>query len=206
MRDGEADSDPGADSGPDPGVDSDTDSDVAEAGAGRRLMAAQNAALDALRDREVTRARLFAGDVRLLVELGELVTGQQRWSELEQFVDLELAGTLSLGRTAATNRFFDAARFAVALPVTLDLLAAGLLLVHQALMVLRKTRNCPEEVSRLVEARVVPHSLGLCPADLGRRVEAEVLKVEGERERLDAEQRRAAAVRARRTFVRPSGR
>ena len=67
-------------------------SDVA--GASRRLVAAQNTALDALRARETTRAQLFAGDVRLLVELGELVAGQARWSELEQFVDLELAGTL----------------------------------------------------------------------------------------------------------------
>ena len=170
--------------------------------ASRRLVAAQNTALDALRGREATRAQLFAGDVRLLVELGELVPGQARWSELEQFVDLELAGTLVLGRTAATNRFCDAVRLAAALPVTVRLLEAGTLFVHQALMVLRKTRNCPEEVSRLVESRVLPECLGLCPADLGRRVETEVLKVEGGRERLDAEQRRAAAARARRPCTR----
>lgn len=165
--------------------------------ASRRLVVAQNTYLDALRAREVSRATLFAGDVWLLVQLDELLDGQERWTELEQFVDLELAGTLVLGRTAANNRFCDAVRIAEALPLTLNLLEAGVLFVHQALMVLRKTRNCPVEVSRLVESRVLPDGAAWCPADLGGRVEVEVLTVEGECEHLDAEQRRAAAVRAR---------
>ena len=175
----------------------------AVAEASRLLVLAQNTALDALRAQEVARAQLFAADVRLLVQLGDLVAGQQRWAELEQFVDLELAGTLVLGRTSATSRFCDAARLAAALPLTLQMLEAGAIFVHQAVMVLRKTRHCAEEVSRLVEGRVLPGGAALCPADLGRRVEAEVLTVEGERDSDDAERRRDAARRARRTFTRP---
>lgn len=140
--------------------------------------ARQNELLDQLAADNAAQARDFAARVRRLAELAAIAEDDA--SGVEQFVEMELAGTVRKGRVAAANELKDAVRFVEALPLTLDLLAAGELFVHQAQVLLSVTENCPQEVARLVEARVLPDCAELAPPDLRRKVKRAVLHVESE--------------------------
>lgn len=74
--------------------------------------------------------------------------------------------------------------------------------MHQATVLLHRTRNCTPEVARAVEARVLPEGAALVPSDLTRRVDRAVLQAESEqRDAAAAEQRHADAAAQRRTFA-----
>ncbi len=64
--------------------------------------------------------------------------------------------------------------------MTLALLETGQLLRHQAVVLLYRTRRCTVEVARQVEAEVLPAAGGWCPADLGRRLDRVLLRIESE--------------------------
>ena len=74
-----------------------------------------------------------------------------------------------------------------------------MLLEHQARVLLHRTRHCTVEVAQAVEVQVLPEAAPLCPADLARRVDRAVLRVEAEHDGAAA-QRHADAAAQRRTF------
>lgn len=97
-----------------------------------------------------------------------------------------------------------AERFRTHLPQTLLALEAGVLLVHQAGVLLHRTGHCTSQVARQVEAVVLPSAAGVCPADLRRQVDRAVLRAEAAlTDGRDAERRQADAVADRRTWSRP---
>lgn len=150
--------------------------------------------LDLVRAGLVDEARSWARRVRLL----------HRWPVAtgEGFEQLEMAGSWQVSQLTATRWRDEAERFDTCLPLTLAALEAGTLLVHQAQVLLRRTRHCSRQVARAVEAQVLPAAPGLYPADLAKRVDRAVLRLESEA--LDgaaAEQRHADAAAQRRTWT-----
>ncbi len=163
----------------------------------------QQVLLDGCVDRLRAEAQSLAGRVRALVELVALSEAPDEPGE-RRFLELEVAGSFSVGQVTAGRWLAEADRYAAALPITLDLLETGGLLVHQASALLHATSHCTVEVARHVEAEVLPAAAGLCPADLRRLVARTVLRVESELvDAAAAEQRQADAAAERRTFTRP---
>lgn len=145
-----------------------------------RNAARQIELLDQLAADNASQAREFAVRVRRLAELADLADQVEIALDIEQFIDVELAGTLRKGKVAAGHELADAVRFTEALPLTVDLLGRGELFVHQAQALLKVTENCTSEVARLVEARVLPDGAELAPPDLKRAAKRAVLHVESE--------------------------
>ncbi len=160
-------------------------------------VAAQVGVLDGVQAELQDQARSWGRRIRLL----------QTWRALpspgERFDQLELAGSWHISQTTATRWLDEAARLTSCLPATLAGLEAGTLLVHQAQVLLHRTRHCTPEVARAVDAEVAPGAAALCPSDLGRRVDRAVLRIESELAGSEAaEQRHADAAADRRTFTR----
>jgi len=148
-------------------------------------------------------ARSWAAQVRTMSELSDLsVLGAK--AGVPQFGQLEMAGSWSVSQLTASRWQEEAERFVTALPQTLALLETGQLLRHQAVVLLHRTRHCTVEVAGKVEAEVLPAATGWCPADIGRRVDRVVLRIESEQaDAAAAEQHHADAAAERRTFTRP---
>jgi hypothetical protein len=126
---------------------------------------AYDAALDAMAELLRADARAWAERVRRLVELDDLVSiGAAAGSA--QFPQLEMAGSWQVSQITADRWLDQALRLSVALPRTLAMLATGDLLVHQAKVLLHRTKHCSEEVARAVEAEVLPAGAALYPSDL----------------------------------------
>ena len=152
--------------------------------------------LDLVREGLVEESRSWARRVRAL----------RRWAELvppgESFEQLEMAGSWQVSQLTATRWRDEAERLVDCLPLTLAALEAGTLLVHQAQVLLRRTRHCSEQVARAVEAEVLPVAAGLIPSDLGKRVDRAVLRIEAElTDAAATEQRHADAAAQRRTWT-----
>ena len=152
--------------------------------------------LDRVREGLVEESRSWARRVRAL----------RRWAELvpagESFEQLEMAGSWQVSQLTASRWRDEAERLLACLPLTLAALEAGTLLVHQAQVLLRRTRHCSEQVARAVEAEVLPTAAGLIPSDLGKRVDRAVLRIESElSDAAQAEQRHADAAAQRRTWT-----
>jgi hypothetical protein len=125
-------------------------------------------ALDAVRAALQTDARSWAAQVRTTARLADAaraVGGADR-----AFVELEVAGSWSVGQATATRWLVEAEQLTTSLPQTLAALEAGELLVHQARVLLHVTRACDPGIARRVEAEVLATDgvAGLCPADRGR--------------------------------------
>ena len=152
--------------------------------------------LDLVREGLVEESRSWARRVRAL----------RRWAELvppgESFEQLEMAGSWQVSQLTASRWRDEAERLLACLPLTLAALEAGTLLVHQAQVLLRRTRHCSEQVARAVEAEVLPAAAELIPSDLGKRVDRAVLRIEAElTDAAAAEQRHADAAAQRRTWT-----
>jgi hypothetical protein len=161
--------------------------------------AAQGAALDAMTELLREQARGWARQLRVLQELDDLaVLGAA--AGRAQFPQLEMAGSWQVSQLTASRWMWEAQRFAEALPCAFAMLSRGELLEHQARVLLHRTRSCPVELARAVEAQVLPAGAEQCPADLGRRVERLVLRLQAEQDREAAAQRQADAAAQRRTF------
>ena len=164
---------------------------------------AQHSLLDGCVDGLRAEDRSLATRVRALVELTGLSESPHEPGE-RRFLELEVAGSLSVAQVTAGRWLAEADRYTCALPITLGLLETGALLVHQATVLLHATSHCPVEIARLVEAEILPGGVGLCPADLRRLVDRTVLHLESElADSAAAEQRHADAAAERRTFARP---
>ncbi len=157
-------------------------------------------ALDAVHTALQADARSWAAQLRAtarLVDAARASGGADRG-----FVELEIAGSWSLGQTTATRWMVEAEQLTTCLPATLGLLETGGLLVHQARVLLHLTRSCSPAVARQVEAEVlaVDGVAELCPADLRMLASRVLLRLEAEAvdEQL-AEQRHADAAGQRRT-------
>ena len=160
------------------------------------------AELDALRADLVEEARSWGRRVRRMGALARL-SEAGALDGVPQFAQLELAGTCQVSQLTATRWQDDAERLETCLPLTLEALEAGTLLVHQAQVLLHRTRHCPQPVARDVEAEVLPAAAALCPADLRKRVDLVVLRIESEQlDAAAAEQRHTEAAADRRTFTR----
>ena len=123
-----------------------------------------------------------------------------------------MAGSWQVSQLTATRWDLEAEHFELSLPQTLQALEDGVLLVHQAQVLLHRTRHCTEAVAQAVEHELLPVAADLCPSDLRKRVDRVVLRVESEladAAALDdpegvspAELRHAEAVADRHVFVR----
>ena len=121
------------------------------------------------------------------------------------FVELEIAGSWSVGQATATRLMVEAEHMTACLPATLALLETGGLLVHQARVLLHLTRAADPELARQVELEVlaVDDVEVLCPADLRALATRVLLRLESEAAQAEqlAEQRHAAAAAQRRTWA-----
>ncbi len=164
--------------------------------------AAYCATLDAVSDVLREQARAWARQLRLVGQLDTLARGARTGTA--QFVQLEMAGSWQIGQLTATRWQWESERMHDALPRTLAMLERGDLLVHQATVLLHRTRSCTPEVARAVEASVLPAGADLVPSDLSRLVDRTVLQVESEQaDAAAAEQRHAEAAAQRHTFAKP---
>ena len=162
-----------------------------------------NTLLDGVRAGLVEDAKAWARRVRQLCEIDRL-SGASAMAGVPQFPELEAAGSWHVSQLTAARWAADAHRLELCLPLTLAALEAGVLLAHQAQVLLHRTRNCPETVARAVEAEVLPGAPALTPSDLRKRVDRAVLRVESEQVTAEAaEQRHAAAAADRHVFTRP---
>lgn len=118
---------------------------------------AQCAAFDALEVDAAQEAVLFARRCRHLAELVQLARLEEGASGVEQFIELELAGTLRWGQTRAAGQTLTALRLTEVLTGTLAMLSEGILFVHQAEVLLEETRACAERSPRRWSA-------GSCPS------------------------------------------
>src|SRR5688572_27604864 len=124
--------------------------------------AAQVASLDAVRDRLVADARSWAAQ---LEELSALAARAERAGpQVRRTLAMELAGSWQVGQLTAERWLGEAERFVDALPLTLSMLGSGGLLVHQAKVLLHRTKLATPQVARAVEAAVLPGGADLCPS------------------------------------------
>ena len=166
-------------------------------------------ALDAVHTALQDDARSYARQVRATARL--VAAARAGGSADREFVELEIAGSWSVGQGTATRLMVEAEHLTTCLPATLALLDGGGLLVHQARVLLHVTRACTPAVARQVEAEVLAAGgAGLCPADLRAVAVRVLLRLESDAaDAADAagvqtaEQRRAATVAQRRTWTRP---
>lgn len=163
----------------------------------------QNELLDELARDEAVTAQQFATRIHRLSELAELADKEQAATGFEQFVGMEVAGTTRRGRVAADHELHDAQRYLEALPLTVAALVRGELYQHQARTLLTSTEHCSVEVSRRVEARVLPAAVDLAPPDLRRKVKKAILQVESELDSEAVTERLIKARAARRVWARP---
>jgi hypothetical protein len=173
--------------------------------AAAQAAAAMTAALDRGREQLADEARWWAGQIRNVQAL-MAASEQAGKAGVPQFLHLEIAGSWQVSQSTAHRWMVEADRFATCLPRTLKLLESGALLRQQAWTMLKRTGHCSDAVARQVEAEVLSaeDALRLCPADLGKRIDTAVLRIEAEQaDPAAAEQRHADAVAERRTFVRP---
>ena len=164
---------------------------------------AQCAVLDALEVDAAQEAMLFARRVRHLAELVDLARLEEGASGVEQFIELELAGTLRWGQTRAARQTLTALRLTEVLTCTLAMLSEGNLFVHQAEVLLDETKACTEQVAVAVERRVLSELADLGPRDAHRLIARTVLAVEAEMDAALTTERMAKARRGRRVWVRP---
>jgi hypothetical protein len=165
--------------------------------------AAQVAALDEVHALLVADAKSWAA--RLQHASGLALRAERAGAQARRTLALELAGSWQIGQLTAERWLYEADRFQDALPLTLSMLAAGTLLVHQARKVLHHTAECSPEIARAVEAEVLPGGAQLCPSDLGRKLDRVRLRITSEQvDTAEAERQEAERRASRRTFARPT--
>ncbi len=106
----------------------------------RALEQVLDEALDAVRTALQADARSWAAQVRTTARLVE--AARAGGSADRGFVELEIAGSWSVGQATATRWMVEAEQLTTCLPATLALLEQGGLLVHQARVLLHVTRAC----------------------------------------------------------------
>ena len=156
-----------------------------------------------MRESLVADARSWAAQ---LAELSCLAARAERaGAQVRRTLALELAGSWQISQLTAERWVAHAERFYDALPQTLAMLAAGTLLRHQASTLLHRTSMCSPQIARAVEAEVLPAGAGLCPSDLGRKVDRVRLRITSEQtDAAEVERQEAERVASRRTFIRPT--
>ena len=139
-----------------------------------------DAALDAVRTSLEADARSFAGQVRATARL--LDAARAGGGADRAFVELEAAGSWSVGQATASRLLVEAEHLTTCLPATLAALETGALLVHQARVLLHVTRNADPAIARQVEAEVLAADdlAGLCPSDLRALATRVLLRLESE--------------------------
>jgi hypothetical protein len=163
--------------------------------------AAQVGSLETVRAALVADARSWAVQLEQLSALA--ARAERAGAQTRRTLALELAGSWQVSQLTAENWVAQAERFHEALPLTLSMLRAGTLLRHQAVVLLHRTQGCTPEVAAAVEAQVLPDGAGLCPSDLGRRVDRVRLRIEAEQtDPAERERQEAEKVAERRTWVR----
>lgn len=164
---------------------------------------AMDEALDAVRTALRGDARSWAAQVRATARLVDAARAAGGADSC--FVELEIAGSWSVGQATATRLVGEAEQLTTCLARTLDALERGELLVHQGRVLLHVTRACSPQIARAVEAEVLgAGGADLCPADLRAFATRVLLRLESEAvERDVAEQRQAEAAAQRRTWARP---
>ena len=152
------------------GADDGSAEGAASDAAGVLRDAAHNTLLDSVREGLVAEAQAWAVRLRQLRELTRL-SGTAHLAAVPQFPQLEMAGSWQVSQLTATRWSDEAERYELCLPQTLEALEVGALLVHQAQVLLHRTRHCTETVARAVENEVLPFASALCPSDLRKRVD-----------------------------------
>lgn len=140
-----------------------------------------DAALEELAELQRTRAREFAAEARVLARL-EAQTSRAGWQAEAPYDSLllEVAGTCLVGQQAASSRLDAATHLVRKLPVLLDELDAGRVLVPQARVLIEETGPCSAQVCAEVESRIRVDAQTLSPGHLRRRVRALILAIDAE--------------------------
>lgn len=145
-------------------------------------------------------AKAWAARVRLMTDLESLVELGAK-AGVPQYPHLEMAGSWNVSQITAERWRTEAVRLTTALPRTLAMLETGELLEHQAKVLLHRTQHCTVEVAQGVETAVLPAGADLCPADLGKRIDRAVLRIEAQLADDATERRHADAAAGRRSFA-----
>jgi hypothetical protein len=156
--------------------------------------------LDELVEVQRERGRGFAREARLLARL-EAKTTRAGWRAEWPYdsLILEVAGSCLIGQNAASERIDSAVHLVRRLPVLLDELDAGRVLLPQARVLIEETRQCSAAVCAEVESRIRTDAQTLAPGALRRRVRALVLAVDAD----EAARRAAKANNDRGVTFRP---
>jgi hypothetical protein len=159
-----------------------------------------DATCDELAEIQRGRGREFARESRLLARL-EAKTTRGDWQAEEPYDSLvmEVAGTCLIGQNAAAARIEAAVQLVRNLPVLLDELDAGRVLLPQARVLIEETKPCTPEVCAEVESRIMAEAATLLPGVLRRRVRALILAVDAD----EAARRAAKAAADRKVWSRP---
>ena len=159
--------------------------------------------LNELVEAERAEARAFAVKAALLADIARLAAREASRSRVEQFVQLEVAGSVRCSQGAAGTRVAEAERLVEALPRTYDLLRRGELLLAQYRAVRDETANCPVEVVLEVERRLFPAQVECNAIDLRRMTRRLVATVTAEQGAAAEADRLAQARASRRVWSRP---
>jgi hypothetical protein len=167
---------------------------------GTLLDPGRDEALDALAAVQRGRAANFAAEARVLARL-EAKTQRAGWQAEAPYDSLvmDVAGTCLIGQNAASERIDAAVHLVQKLPVLLDELDAGRVLLPQARVLIEETKACSTQICAEVEARSRIDAQTMAPGPLRRRVRALVLAIDAE----EAARRAAKAKTDRSVTFRP---
>ena len=148
---------------------------------------AQRAVLDRVGSLEREQSVLYAKQARARAEMSRL------WGA-DQGVVLELAGTARIGQDRAGGQLCRGDQLVDNLPVALGLLELGVMRVGTVQILLALTKNCSQQVQRMLDARLSERICPMDAADARALIKASIPELEAE---LDADAQRERHERAR---------
>lgn len=149
---------------------------------------------------------VFVAQNRQLAMLVDLCERAREADGVDRFLEMHVAGTLRIGQMSAASRLAEATQLVRTLPLTLEALADGRLLLPQARAVLRETQACDSAVAVEVDRRLTTDTgelTGWTARRLATRLKALVLTVEAELAPDATARRHSTARSGRRVRLRP---
>jgi hypothetical protein len=163
---------------------------------------AKREALAYLAEVDAEDARNYARKAEAFVAVADLFTGRD--DPAAPYMTLDVALELQIAPATATARIRESRHLVHDLPRTLAGLKVGELTIGQGIVLVKETAHLTPEMSRQVEALVIPAVLGLTAGDTTREVKRVIAKLD----HLAAEKRRQEEKAKRRVWnsPRPDGR
>lgn len=137
--------------------------------------------LDELTEIQRGRAREFAREAQALARL-EAKTSRAGWQDEQPFdsLVLEVAGSCLIGQHAASERIDSAVHLVRQLPVLLEEMDAGRVLLPQARAVIEETRSLSPQICAELQSRILPDARELMCGPLRRKLRALILAIDAE--------------------------